>query len=316
MSNSYEFLNAVLDTVAENIVVINQYGDIVFVNKAWCSFGESNECQINNGSWHEVNYLQECDKAALRGDEYGLTAAEGIRSVIQSDKEKFYFEYPCHSPIENRWFLMRAIPFVVQGYAYIVISHLNITERKTAEEKVWKLSREDSLTQLANRRYFDEFLNSELSRCCRLGAPLTLALIDLDKFKVINDTHGHQAGDDCLKAVGGILKGMMQRPGDLSARYGGEEFAVVFGNTELDQALPLLDKLLNEIRTLKLPVQQATAESTLTVSIGVVTMRPDKNSTASELIERADQLMYTAKLRGRNQIATDMDIEKEPVLVH
>ncbi|MEQ6916775.1 hypothetical protein [Halomonas aquatica] len=111
MNDSFDFLKSVLDTITEHVVVIDVEGDISFVNKSWISFGENNACLID-GAWRGVNYLEECDKAAAMGDEYGLKAGKGIRSVIKNDEEEYYFEYPCHSPEENRWFMMRVTPFL------------------------------------------------------------------------------------------------------------------------------------------------------------------------------------------------------------
>lgn len=302
MIESYNFLKLVLDTITEHIVVIDSEGDIVFVNKSWSIFGHDNDCSIDE-SWNGVNYLKECTKAANMGDDYGAEAANGIRSVLAGDKEKFYFEYPCHSTKEKRWFMMRVTPFTMQGTKCFVISHQNITERKLIEEKVLSLSRIDGLTDIPNRRYFDEFLQDEWKRCYRLGMPVSLAIIDLDYFKLLNDTYGHQAGDECLKSVGKVLKRFVKRPGDLCARYGGEEFAVVYGDTSLDQARDMVSKILKEICSLKIPNVKSPTLDTLTVSIGLATLYPNSENSEGDLIKESDKLLYTAKENGRNQIA-------------
>ena len=301
MIESYEFLKSVLDTITEHIVVINSEGDILFVNKTWTSFGQKNSCQIYN-TWEGVNYLKECDHAAETGDDFGVKAANGIREVINADKEVFYFEYPCHSPNEQRWFMMRVTPFTLQGVRCFVISHQNITERKIAEEEVLNLSRIDALTDIPNRRYFNDFLDSEWKRCLRLGIPISLAIIDLDNFKLLNDTYGHQKGDECLKLIGKILKGNSKRPGDIYARYGGEEFAIVYGDTNLEQAKLLVVKLLNQIRSLNIPNEKSPALPILTASIGLATMLPNKENSVTELIKQSDDSLYSAKDKGRNQM--------------
>jgi diguanylate cyclase (GGDEF)-like protein len=302
MIESYNFLKAVLDTVTEHIVVIDETGEIVFVNKTWVSFGQNNDCVIDE-NWGGVNYLSECDKAGIMGDDFGVKVASGIRSVIRGHQDKFHFEYPCHSPNEKRWFMMRVTPFTIQTNSCFVISHQNITERKLAEEDVLNLSRIDGLTDIPNRRYFDEFLDSEWKRCHRLGMPISLALIDLDHFKLLNDTYGHQAGDACLKSIGSLLKEFDKRPGDMCARYGGEEFAIVYGNTDLEQANCLVDKLLNEIRSLKIPNQNSLALPILTASVGLATMYPNDKNSGSDLIKKSDDLLYSAKASGRNRIS-------------
>lgn len=303
MIQSYEFLKLVLDTITEHIVVIDEQGDILFVNKSWSLFGQNNACTMDT-SWNGINYLEECDRAAAIGDDFGVDAASGIRSVINNDKESFYFEYPCHSPKKKRWFMMRVTPFFMEGVNCFVISHQNITERKLAEEKVLNLSRIDGLTDIPNRRYFNEFLAEEWKRCRRLGLPISLAIIDLDHFKLLNDTYGHHVGDECLQSVGRVLKEFGgDRPSDLCARYGGEEFAIVYGNTKLDEAKILVSRLLDEIRSLNIPNKKSLPLPTLTASIGLATMYPNEKNSETLLIKKSDELLYSAKQNGRNKIS-------------
>jgi diguanylate cyclase (GGDEF)-like protein len=300
MIKSPEFLNAILDSLGEHIAVIDNLGDILFVNHAWVVFGRNNTCSFSDG-WNGVNYLKVCKKAARMGDSLAKIAIEGINSVIYSRKESFYFEYPCHSPHEARWFMMRVTSFKQSGRQYFVITHQNITERKLAEEKILDLSRVDALTGVYNRRYFDEFLHNEWERCARLHMPVSLAFIDLDYFKLINDTYGHQAGDECLREVGQLLKKFAKRPGDICARYGGEEFAILYGNTTLEQSKLLIDKLVEEVRALNIPNEKSPIMPRLTASIGLTAVYPAKDSSIDDLIKEADQLLYTAKQSGKNK---------------
>ncbi|MGB5445357.1 MAG: sensor domain-containing diguanylate cyclase [Psychromonas sp.] len=301
MTESYEFLKSVLDTITEHIAVIDSKGDILFVNKGWSSFGQNNACLIED-TWSGINYLTECDKAAALGDDFGIKAGSGIKSVINAEIEKFYLEYPCNSPDEVRWFMMRVTTFAIQGAKRYVISHQNITERKLAEEAVLKLSRIDGLTNIPNRRYFDEFLDNEWLRCLRLGLPISLAIIDLDHFKMLNDTYGHQRGDECLKSVAGVLQRFANRPSDICARYGGEEFAIVYGSTSLEQAKVPISKLLDEIFLLNIANKNSPTSPCLTASIGLATIYPEQENKMSELIKKADKALYWAKQNGRNQI--------------
>ena len=132
--------------------------------------------------------------------------------------------------------------------------------------------------------------------------PISLAIVDLDHFKLLNDTYGHQAGDSCLKSIGQVLKTFATRPGDLCARYGGEEFAIVYGNTHLDKAQILINKLLDDIRLLNIANEKSPTLPILTASIGLSTMHPNKENNESELIKEADELLYSAKNNGRNQV--------------
>lgn len=301
MDDSYKFLSLVLDAITENIVVIDDAGEIKFVNKTWSEFGDNNACMIGD-SWKGVNYIDECDKAAAMGDEFGAQAGEGIRRVIAHEQENFYFEYPCHSPDEKRWFMMRVTPFQSENNHYFVISHQNITERKLAEEQVRKLARIDGLTDIANRRTFDDFLHQEWKRCSRLNKPICLAIVDLDHFKLLNDTYGHQCGDECLIKIGELLKEFANRPSDICARYGGEEFALVWGDTSIAQAKKISDQLLKKIANLKIMNSESPTERYLTASIGLAEVVPTRGNEESCLVSKADSELYKAKECGRNRV--------------
>jgi len=303
MEISNKFLRSILDSVTEHIVVIDKYGDIQFVNRSWATFGDDNACSIDK-NWSGINYLKECDKAAEMGDEFGVNAGSGIRNVINGNNDEFYFEYPCHSPDENRWFVMRVTPFELDTEQYFVVSHQNITERKLAEEKIKNLARIDGLTNIANRRTFDEFLNSEYRRCARLRKPLSLAIIDIDHFKLLNDTYGHQAGDEALKRVASVLEMFANRPGDLCSRYGGEEFAMVWSDTSLGQSCMFANKILEELDHLEIPNKNSPTSKNLTVSIGLSTIVPSQDDTEVIILKIADNLLYEAKERGRNRIVS------------
>jgi len=275
MQNSYEFLNLVIDSITEHIVVIDEFGEIQYVNRSWLSFGTNNNCLVGD-DWSGVNYINECGKASLLGDEFATRAGAGIRNVINGRKTCFYLEYPCHSPKNKRWFMMRVTPFQTSGRKYFVISHQNITERKLAEEAVENQARLDGLTNIPNRRTFDVFLHEEWRRCFRLKKPICLAIVDLDHFKLLNDHYGHLYGDECLIKIGQLLKGFVNRPSDICARYGGEEFVLVWGDTSLEQAKKISICLLEKVAALNIQNIDSPIEDYLTVSIGVAEMIPER----------------------------------------
>lgn len=303
MTVTIEFLKAILNTISEHIVVIDKNGIIQCANYSWKIFGKNNNYSQND-DWQNINYLDVCDTSASTGDSDAKATAVGIRKVINNELDTFHLEYPCHSPDEKRWFIMQIKPFNVDDTTYYVISHQNITERKLAEEEILKLSRLDPLCTIPNRRYFDEFLKDEWKRCARLKMPISLAMIDIDYFKLLNDTYGHQAGDECLKTLSSLLKEFVQRPSDLCARYGGEEFVLIFGNTTLTQSLTLIEKLQEQIRLLNIPNQLSSILPVVTVSVGLVTIYPDNTSNENRIIKAADELLYRAKNMGRNQIVS------------
>lgn len=297
---SFELLEKVIHSLPDHIAVLDSEGYIVFTNQAWNRFGAKN-CYAQKSGWEGVNYLQICEEAARTGDEFGQRAAVGIASVIRGE-ECFQLEYPCHSPSEKRWFMMNVVGLEHGGSRYVAISHVDITLRKLAEEHAYNLSQTDGLTGLFNRRCFDDFLRVEWKRCARLRFPLTLVMIDIDHFKLLNDTYGHQYGDECLIKVAGVLKRYARRPTDICARYGGEEFVLAFGNSTADAMRPELDKLMEEIRDLQLPNVNAPTAPVVTVSMGVSTLYPRPEIEESVAVGEADAALYRAKQGGRNRI--------------
>lgn len=300
MDLNTHFFSSVLNALPEHIVVIDEAGSIRYVNKSWCDFSCSNAGPDEN-QWLTANYLQECDTSAAHGDAFGEHAAAGIRQVINQQAPDFYLEYPCHSPEKKRWFMMRVNPIEFAGKRYFVISHHNITERKLAEEHIRKSSRLDGLTKIPNRKTFDEFVHSEWLRCNRLNIPITLAMIDIDFFKNLNDRYGHPFGDQCLIKIAASLNEFSRRPSDICARYGGEEFVIVLGGTETHNACRLMEQALHAIHNLNvLTADNITVP--ITASIGVATLQPSSNNCEQDLIAAADELLYQAKDLGRDRI--------------
>lgn len=159
----------------------------------------------------------------------------------------------------------------------------------------------DGLTMVANRRIFNDFLDREWRRCQRSHLPISLLMIDIDHFKIFNDTYGHLQGDDVLKRVAATIDSSCLRPGDLVARYGGEEFAVVMGTTDNCSAYRIAEEVRRKIELLQ--IQHAGSEKHfVTISIGVATLVPERKSAPEKLIELADSFLYKAKGAGRNQV--------------
>jgi diguanylate cyclase (GGDEF)-like protein len=179
-----------------------------------------------------------------------------------------------------------------------------VEERTSAltesNRKLELLSATDALTGIANRRRFDEVLALEWSRATRTGQPLTLAMLDIDWFKLYNDHYGHQAGDTCLQRVAHVISSSICRGADLVARYGGEEFVFIAPATPAETALDLAEKLCEEFRSLAL-THEKSSYGCVTVSIGVASMIPAVEQNSNDLIEAADQAMYRAKALGRNR---------------
>jgi diguanylate cyclase (GGDEF)-like protein/PAS domain S-box-containing protein len=184
----------------------------------------------------------------------------------------------------------------------------DITELKHYWTMLENLSTTDGLTDLPNRRRFDEFLKREWRRAMRDNTLLSLIMMDIDCFKEFNDHYGHLAGDDCLRRVAGVLAEIVKRPGDLAARYGGEEFACILPDTDLNGALVLANAVRSKINDISIPHFFSAAADHVTLSFGVATMIPEKGQSASDLIRMADDLLYGAKQSGRNQVRSWMQL--------
>jgi diguanylate cyclase (GGDEF)-like protein len=178
-----------------------------------------------------------------------------------------------------------------------------IEQLREANARLEELSFDDPLTGIANRRQFDETLRAEWLRARRTQTPLALVFIDIDLFKLLNDTHGHHVGDECLVEVARFLSTSAQRSGDLVARYGGEEFALILPNTELPAAAAFAERLRNGIEALALR-HEGSPTGRLTASFGVVSVVPDGTTAPQDLVVAADRALYTAKADGRNRVAT------------
>jgi diguanylate cyclase (GGDEF)-like protein len=170
-----------------------------------------------------------------------------------------------------------------------------------ANQELQKLALSDGLTHLANRRRFDEHLADEWQRLARDQRPLSLILCDLDHFKRYNDTFGHPAGDRCLIRVARALLSGPQRPADLVARYGGEEFAIILPNTDTNGAWRIAQKIHNSIRALKIAHAADNEKPYVTVTMGVSTIIPGRETTAQVLLQAADLALYHAKQQGRDR---------------
>jgi diguanylate cyclase (GGDEF)-like protein len=178
----------------------------------------------------------------------------------------------------------------------------NHIELKRARDSLTRLAVTDSLTDLANRRRFDEVLQSESSRLFRLEQPLSLIMLDVDFFKKFNDTYGHVIGDSCLQQVAYTIRGSLHRPADLAARYGGEEFACILPNTDKEGAITIAERVRANVEALNIPHQTSAIADHVTISLGVITINPVSNICLSEIIKQADNYLYLAKQNGRNQV--------------
>ena len=172
----------------------------------------------------------------------------------------------------------------------------------SATDQLKHLVRTDGLTDLLNRRAFDDAIDAEVRRSSRAGTAFSLLLVDVDRFKTYNDQYGHPAGDECLKVVSQQLKASLKRPADLAARYGGEEFAAILPDTDEDGAYLVAETFRRNLAQLRMP-HAASERGYVTASVGVATYMPDNlHRSALELIQTADAALYSAKAAGRDRV--------------
>ncbi|MEO0346647.1 MAG: GGDEF domain-containing protein [Pseudomonadota bacterium] len=176
-------------------------------------------------------------------------------------------------------------------------------QRKVLEE----IGNHDALTQLKNRRAFDEALTMLWQQGIREGKPVGLLLLDVDHFKPYNDHYGHQAGDRCLAAIGTVLRCVTTRPFDIAARIGGEEFAVLFYNCTHEHLVATGERLVLGVQGLGIEHERSPVAGELTASVGGVLVQPQTERSSRSLLQFADEALYTAKNRGRNRVVIERD---------
>lgn len=192
-----------------------------------------------------------------------------------------------------------AKPFNATVVMARVTLHLELVRQRRLLER---LAHIDGLTELANRRRFDELYATEWQRAQRNGRPLSLALLDIDAFKQFNDHYGHPAGDRALRAVARTTAAGLRRPADLAARYGGEELVLLMPDTDAAQAFMVVEGIRAAIAALQMPHARSQVAPVVTVSAGGVTMGGNGPENAAELFDAADAHLYMAKQAGRNRV--------------
>jgi len=308
----------VLNSLTAQIAVLDSRGFIVEVNEAWKRFARENN-SADQACYVGASYLAACEAAIRRGgDGTAETAFHGIRAVLRGEQHSFSLEYPCHSPDEERWFVVRMTRFSHGATINVVVAHENITARKRAEEQLRLakeaieavnrelqqalareqiMARTDELTGLNNRRHFLDLAAREFAVAQRYRNPLSIILFDIDHFKRVNDAFGHQAGDAILKSVAQVAR-VRLRDADVLARYGGEEFIVMLPNTNAQAAAVVAEYIREGIPGHGINIDKDYVS--VTISAGVVEISP-RGDTLDRLIRRADQALYAAKTAGRNR---------------
>jgi diguanylate cyclase (GGDEF)-like protein len=250
--------------------------------------------QPSEQSAAEENY----DRALKSTPILMITGLEDQQSVDQAFGvgATDYITKPIHWAVLRR--RVRRLIDQCQMYRELEDTNLKLEE---ANHMLKRLASVDGLTQVANRRCFDETMVHEWQRLSRERAPLSLILMDIDYFKKYNDTYGHLAGDGCLKRVAQAIAKAVCRPADLVARYGGEEFAILLPNTDLAGAGHIAEYMREVVQKLNLEHSSSMVSEHVTISIGVATIQPEMNISPTTLINASDKALYLAKSTGRDR---------------
>ena len=287
-------LRTIVNSMDEGLVVIEAAGRIQYANPAA-------ERQLGYGpnelAGHTLNDLLGTQLAADYLGYFAACEVDPGRAIQASAREVM---------VRHRDGALRPMDFSVTPMnateqLYVGLLH-DITRHKQSETALQQAAMIDQLTQIANRRRFDTFLDQEWHRAMRSGQELSLVVLDVDHFKLYNDTLGHAAGDACLQKVAAALQSRALRATDLAARYGGEEFVLLFADTPLESALMLAESIRAVVEGLALPHPRSTTSPWLTVSVGVASVAPTQFDRIDQFFVAADRMMYAAKEAGRNRV--------------
>ncbi|MDR1901001.1 MAG: diguanylate cyclase [Treponema sp.] len=205
---------------------------------------------------------------------------------------------------EEKGFRLGAVDYIMKPFSSSIVkarvrTHMEIVRQMRAVER---LGLTDPLTNISNRRSFDDRLNMEWRRAIREKKPISCLMIDIDNFKNYNDTYGHQQGDILLKKIAKIFSSRARRPADLPARLGGEEFGMLFPDTDGEAAVSIAEGIRSDVEALRVPIAGGEGVSAATISIGVVSAAPGRNAPVKDFISLAGEYLYAAKRAGKNRV--------------
>jgi diguanylate cyclase (GGDEF)-like protein len=208
---------------------------------------------------------------------------------------------------EEKGFMLGAVDYITKPFRNAIViarvrTHLQILHQIRMIERLGLV---DPLTDIPNRRCFDERIAVEWRRAQREKTPIAFMMMDVDRFKAYNDTYGHPQGDVLLKSLARIIAAAARRPGDLAVRLGGEEFGVLMPDTDLKGALEVAEEIRANVEAARVPTVDRQTLSSVTISIGVTALVPDDHTVMANFIARADELLYAAKEGGRNRVCSD-----------
>ncbi len=291
----------IVDDAMENIQILNH----VLGEEHEVLFAMNGERALELAHQHQPDLIL-LDAVMPGMDGYEVCAALRASSDV-SDIPIIFVTALTTPEDETRALEAGAVDFITKPFNVAVVrarvrTHLTL---KRQSDAMRELTLTDALTGVANRRSFNDAIQNEWRRCARSGMPLSVVMIDIDHFKRYNDAYGHQAGDACLKQVASTMLQCAGRPPDLLARYGGEEFVILLPQVDVPGAQTVAQRILESVRALAIPHRMSSVSDTVTVSLGVATLRPDEGGSPEGLVRCADDALYQAKKNGRNRFCVE-----------
>jgi diguanylate cyclase (GGDEF)-like protein len=308
LARAERFGRCTMDALTAHIAILDEKGIIVAVNRAWREFAQANP---GLGPSVELggNYLAVCDLADGPYSDEASVIAAGIQRVLKGESNFIGPVYPCHTPTQQRWFVVRVSRFSSEGPTYLVILHADVSERRLAENRLRYDSRHDALTGLPNRVLFAERIERCIGLSKRGKYPFAVLFMDLDRFKIINDSLGHAAGDKLLQTIGERLLGCLRESDSVGvpkewntvARMGGDEFTILLEHLRRpEDAVRVAERIL---QTIGKSLNFDGNELATTASIGIVACGQGcaPYASAKDVLRDADAAMYRAKALGRDR---------------
>jgi len=318
--HALEVQKAILDALPAHVAILDSDGRISAVNAQWRANpgDQDDDCADGDGGDLGDSFLDICERETKRGILEAEQLGEAVLEIIAGTSDGYCLVYPSHTPARQQWFRVNLTPLHHEAPHGVLVTRIDITERMLAEQQLTQLAHYDSLTGLPNRLLFRDRLHSGITIARRNDWQLAVLFIDLDRFKSINDTLGHAAGDALLQQAARRIQTCI-RESDTVGRLGGDEFAIVL--TELAQAHDAGLVARKVVDVLARPFTLEGQEVFITASIGI-TLFPDDGDNDETLVRNADTAMYRAKDLGRHnyqfftaemnrQATADMQLEND-----
>lgn len=302
LRSSRNIMAQAMTEMSDGLAMFGPDGKVVFCNEQYQALFPKSAYARKEGA-----HITDIVRAAVRNGERKDLSIDLDEESIQAAGRSLFVNKDEVIPLaDGRWLSLRTR---VTEDQHVLALVSDITAMKESElslksfaERMKDLAETDALTGLANRRSFDERLQCEFEVAKQTGRPLSVLLIDVDRFKAYNDRYGHLAGDGCLKSVAGTIAAAVRRTGDITARYGGEEFSVLLPDTDSDTAIAIAEKIRTSIRELGM-LHGGSEHGIVTASLGATVFTTDSRvANPAELVARADLALYQAKDGGRDRV--------------